>query len=96
MDGKDDFDQENSYNVSQDSELSEPVTDTKEVLESPEKTDEGSEVSRSILLSDEEEEEEEEGFSRTKGSYFHVPYGFQSIGCYKHASKNCEIGGGWY
>lgn len=95
MEGKYDFDQEKSFNVSQDSELSEPGTDTKEVIESPEKTDEGSEdssLSRSILLSD--EEDEEEGFSRTKGSYFHVPYGFQSIGCYKHASKNCEIGGG--
>lgn len=95
MEGKYDFDQEKSFNVSQDSELSKPGTDTKEVIESPEKTDEGSEdssLSRSILLSD--EEDEEEGFSRTKGSYFHVPYGFQSIGCYKHASKNCEIGGG--
>uniref|UniRef100_A0A6P8IQV6 Uncharacterized protein LOC116303278 n=1 Tax=Actinia tenebrosa TaxID=6105 RepID=A0A6P8IQV6_ACTTE len=95
MEPKDDFDEEKTYNVCQDSELSKSGSDTKESIESPEKTDEGSEdssLSRSILLSD-EEDEEETGLSRTKGSYFHVPYGFQSIGCYKHASKNCEIGG---
>ncbi|KXJ20060.1 hypothetical protein AC249_AIPGENE17892 [Exaiptasia diaphana] len=42
-------------------------------------------------LSDDDDE-----FDRAKGSYFHIPYGFQSLGCYKHASKNCEIGGVTY
>lgn len=29
-----------------------------------------------------------------RSNYLHIPYGFQSRGSYKHASKNCEIVGG--
>lgn len=29
-------------------------------------------------------------------SYLQIPFGFQSRGSYKHASKNCEIVGGNY
>jgi len=39
-------------------------------------------------------DDDDDTLSRAKGSYFHIPYGFQSLGSYKHASKNCEICGG--
>lgn len=29
-----------------------------------------------------------------RSSYLQIPFGFQSRGSYKHASKNCEIVGG--
>ena len=31
---------------------------------------------------------------RERSSYLQIPFGFQSRGSYKHASKNCEIVGG--
>jgi len=54
--------------------------------------DEMSGSSGTLAFSD----EDYEGMNKAKSSYYHIPYGFQSIGCYKHASKNCEIGGGKY
>ena len=30
----------------------------------------------------------------TRSGYLQIPFGFQSRGSYKHASKNCEIVGG--
>jgi len=35
-----------------------------------------------------------QSFMSETNSYLHIPYGFQSRGSYKHASKNCEIVGG--
>ncbi|EDO39050.1 predicted protein, partial [Nematostella vectensis] len=40
--------------------------------------------------------EDEDGSNKAKGAYYQIPYGFQSRGCYKHASKNCEIVGVTY
>ncbi len=37
--------------------------------------------------------EEAQSISERSG-YLQIPYGFQSRGSYKHASKNCEIVGG--
>lgn len=42
----------------------------------------------------ETEGEEAQGFMSDRSGYLHIPYGFQSRGSYKHASKNCEIVGG--
>ena len=44
--------------------------------------------------SEEESGADEPESTRTKSSYVQIPYGFQSRGTYRHASKNCEIGGG--
>ena len=42
-----------------------------------------------------EETESEVTYSISERSnYLQIPYGFQSRGSYKHASKNCEIVGG--
>ena len=41
-----------------------------------------------------EEDEEAQSYMSERSSYLHIPYGFQSRGTYKHASKNCEIVGG--
>lgn len=41
-----------------------------------------------------EEDEEAQSYISERSSYLHIPYGFQSRGSYKHASKNCEIVGG--
>lgn len=42
----------------------------------------------------EEDEEAQISYMSERSSYLHIPYGFQSRGSYKHASKNCEIVGG--
>ena len=42
---------------------------------------------------DAEAGEEAQSISERSG-YLQIPYGFQSRGSYKHASKNCEIVGG--
>jgi hypothetical protein len=95
MEEKADFDPENSDSSSQNIELSKLGTEAKEKDEISRINFEGSEdgvISISSQFSD--EEDEEESLCRAKATYFHIPYGFQSIGCYRHASKNCEIGGG--
>lgn len=48
-------------------------------------------------IGEETEGEEAQSMSDRSG-YLHIPYGFQSRGSYKHASKNCEIVGGiiWF
>ena len=45
-------------------------------------------------IGEETEGEEAQGFMSDRSGYLHIPYGFQSRGSYKHASKNCEIVGG--
>lgn len=45
-------------------------------------------------IGEETEREEAQGFISERSGYLHIPYGFQSRGSYKHASKNCEIVGG--
>ena len=42
----------------------------------------------------EETESEETQSISDRSNYLQIPYGFQSRGSYKHASKNCEIVGG--
>lgn len=58
----------------------------------PHSRDDGDDTN--LSLSDDYDEDDDDALDRAKGSYFHIPYGFQSLGSYKHASKNCEIGGG--
>lgn len=41
-----------------------------------------------------ENETDEFESNNTKNNYVQIPNGFQSWATYKHASKNCEIGGG--
>lgn len=45
-------------------------------------------------IGEETEGEEAQGSMSDRSGYLHIPYGFQSRGSYKHASKNCEIVGG--
>ena len=45
-------------------------------------------------IGDETEGEEAQNTMSERSGYLHIPYGFQSRGSYKHASKNCEIVGG--
>lgn len=45
-------------------------------------------------IGEETESDEAQSFMSERSSYLHIPYGFQSRGSYKHASKNCEIVGG--
>ena len=45
-------------------------------------------------IGDETEGEEAQNTFSERSGYLHIPYGFQSRGSYKHASKNCEIVGG--
>lgn len=45
-------------------------------------------------IGEETEGEEAQDFMSDRSGYLHIPYGFQSRGSYKHASKNCEIVGG--
>ena len=43
-------------------------------------------------IEDDEGDKEEPGV--VTRNFLQIPYGFQSRGSYKHASKNCEIAGG--
>lgn len=63
------------------------------VADAGNKVFEGSERRRMESIGEDQDEEAQSYMSERSG-YLHIPYGFQSRGSYKHASKNCEIVGG--
>jgi len=72
---------------------SETEEEDSKVADAANKEFEDLERRRMESIGEETESDEAQSFMSERSSYLHIPYGFQSRGSYKHASKNCEIVG---